>query len=86
MEGARIVWDEPHARKRSAERDVPPFLAERIVKKAESVCLGYPNTRTGEQRWQVEGSDEDDCLIRVIVELRRRSGVEYLRVVTVIKI
>lgn len=78
--GARISWEIPHARERAAERDVPIFEAERIIRAPQSCRLtpGDP----GETRWRVSGFDSDGRPVDVVV---KPVGDDVLRVITVIR-
>ncbi len=80
VSGARISWEIPHAKERAAERDVPIFEAERIVRAAKKVVR--VTREPGEfVRWRVAGEDSDGRLIHVVV----KPVGTVLRVVTVIR-
>ena len=63
---AKISWEVPHARKRAAERDIPVFEAERIVRNPESCRLTLSDT--GEERWRASGFDSNGRPVDVVVK------------------
>jgi hypothetical protein len=79
MQGARISWEIPHAEQRAAERDVPRFEAERIVRMACVIRIDMEPS--GQSRWRVRGCDADGRPIDVVVKAVRGT----IRVVTVIR-
>ena len=80
MAGAKISWEIPHARERAAERDVPVFEAERIIRHPQSCRLSLDVP--GEVRWRASGFDSDSRPVDVVV---KPVGDDILRVVTVIR-
>ncbi|MGI4799528.1 MAG: DUF4258 domain-containing protein [Janthinobacterium lividum] len=79
LDGARISWEIPHAREQAAERDVPVFEAERVIRAAAALRI---TERNGEPRWRVSGWDSDQRPIDVVV---KPVGDHTLRVITVIR-
>lgn len=77
--GAKISWEIPHARERAAERDVPIFEAERIIRNPRSCRLSLGDA--GDERWRASGFDSDGRPVDVVVKPVGR----ILRVVTVIR-
>lgn len=78
--GHPISWEVPHARKQAKDRDVPLFVAERIVRSgAVTDVMVEPS---GVERWRVSGRDEEGRPIDVVVVEVEAS---YLRVITVIR-
>ncbi len=78
--GARISWEIPHAKERAAERDVPIFEAERIVRNAGAITR-VEYEASGQERWRVAGTDSDGRPVDVVV----KPVGNVLRVVTVIR-
>jgi uncharacterized DUF497 family protein len=78
--GARISWEIPHAKRRAAERDVPIFVAERIVR--AGVVTDLSVEADGHERWRVSGRDPDGRPVDVVVT---PVGGDVLRVITVIR-
>ncbi len=77
--GARISWDR-HAKRRTVERDVPTFVAERIL--GRGVVTSLDLDASGTERWRVSGRDEDGRPVDVVVQ---PVGDDVVRVVTVIR-
>lgn len=80
VEGARISWEVPHARQRARERDIPVFIAERIVRAVGSVRVTL--AQDGSETWRVSGSDPDGRPVDVVVCAATAS---VIRVITVIR-
>lgn len=77
--GARISWDR-HATRQAAERDVPKFIAERILRRGAVTLVEI--FASGEERWRVSGHDTDGRPVDVVVS---PVGDDTVRVVTVIR-
>lgn len=77
--GARITWDSHHANYRVQTRDVPKFLAERIINTGAVTRVSIEVT--GEERWTMSGHDPDGRPIDVVIEATSAS----VAVITVIR-
>ena len=77
---ARISWEVPHARQRARERQVPVFVAERIIRSVLNVRI--TTAQDGSTTWRVSGCDSDGRPIDVVVF---PASPEVIRVVTVIR-
>ena len=80
VEGARISWEKPHARQRAQERNVPVFVAERIIRAATT--LRVTTASDGSLTWRVSGVDPDDRPVDVVVF---EASPQVIRVITVIR-
>jgi len=78
--GARISWEIPHARRQAAERDVPIFEAERVIR--AGAVTSVETEIGGQDRWRVSGRDADGRPVDVVV---KPIEDHTIRVVTVIR-
>lgn len=78
--GARISWEVPHARQRAQERNVPVFVAERILRNPAAVRITLGED--GSERWRASGLDPDERPVDVVVVV---TAEEVIRVITVIR-
>ena len=78
--GARISWEVPHARQQAKTRDVPVFVAERIIRGCSVRRIEIDPD--GSDRWRLSGRDPDGRPVDVVVK-----PVEdhTIRVITVIR-
>ncbi len=78
--GSRISWEVPHARERAQQRNVPVFVAERIIRAARAVRV--TTAGDGSETWRVSGTDPDGRPIDVVVH---PAAPAVIRVITVIR-
>lgn len=77
-QNARISWEIPHAQHRAEQRQVPRYLAERVLRIGEVRVVR--NSGTARERWLVLGVPSGERALAVIVAPGRK-GV--IRVITV---
>jgi uncharacterized DUF497 family protein len=75
--GARIVWEVPHARTRALERHISLFEAERVIRGGN---VTEEIVENGRERWQVSGLDTDLRSFDVVVSPANDGRV--IRVIT----
>jgi len=80
MDSARISWEVPHSKMRAAQREVPIFVAERIIRAVES--LRVTKSEDGSITWRVSGHDPDGRPVDVVVF---PASPSVIRVITVIR-
>jgi uncharacterized DUF497 family protein len=78
--GARIVWEVPHARARALERHISVFEAERVIRGAN---VTEETVENGRERWQVSGLDTDLRSLDVVVSPAEDGRV--IRVITLMR-